>query len=59
VFERCTFRGDSAAFSISSPLSVKVFSSGSSNRIQLLPPQVKLEIRDIKEFRGRAGSLDR
>lgn len=58
VFEQCTFRDDAAAFSISSSLEVKVFSSGGSNRIRNLPPQVKLEIRDPREFRGRAGALN-
>lgn len=59
AFERCTFRDDAASIPITSPLSVKVYSSGGSNRLQAPPPLVKFEIRDLKEFRGKAGALDR
>lgn len=58
VFGQCTFRDDTDGFSVSSPLSIKVFSKESSNRIQTLPPHTNLEILDIKEFRGRAGAVD-
>lgn len=59
VFEQCTFRDDATGLSISSTATVKAYTSGGSNRIRNLPPQVKLEIRDVREFRGKAGAEDR
>lgn len=58
VFEQCTFRDDAAGFSIASSVEVTVFSTNSTNRIRNVPPQVKFEIRDLKEFRGKAGAED-
>ena len=59
VFEQCTFRDDASPIPITSSLSVKVYSSGGANRLQAPYPQLKLEIRDLKEFRGQAGAMDR
>jgi len=56
VFEQCTFRDDAAGFSITSSVKATVFATNSSNRIRNVPPQVKFEIRDLKEFHGKAGA---